>query len=85
MMFYLDERHFENKYFNKAKFRQEDKRERLSVYYLEIYDILCQIEYNIINKKIDLDAIDEAITPIKVFQMPDYKMPHCILIKLTQI
>ena len=36
-------------------------REKESENYREIYDILCEIEKNIINKKIDLYIIDEVI------------------------
>ena len=56
MMFYVDYYHCVDELIPRVYIRENE-----SVYYLEIYDILCEIEKNIINKKIDLNFIDEVI------------------------
>ena len=55
-MFYVDYYHCVDELIPRVSIRENE-----SVYYLEIYDILCEIEKNIINKKIDLNFIDEVI------------------------
>ena len=62
---------------------EEMKKERdIDCLYLQkIYDILCEIEYNIINKKIDIGVIEEVIKN-QITLIEDCYMPTCIFIKL---
>ena len=39
----MDEFHFDDEYFGAVKYGREFKLERLSEYYQEIYDLLCEI------------------------------------------